>query len=100
MYRPWVVGLALVFTNPLPFVRADEPLPTLAGPTQGTTYRVRFGQALTDVSLSELRSEIEVLLAQTDHQMSTYHDDTDLMRFNRSSSCEWFAVPPDLVTVV
>ena len=80
-------------------LRADE-FPTFAGPTEGTTYRVRLGQRLTDVSVSQLRTEIEGLLAEIDSHMSTYHDDSILARFNHSGSMEWFAVPTDVVTVV
>ena len=81
------------------FARCEEPL-FLVGPSQGTTYHIRLGQRLTEGSAAELHSEIDALLAEIDRHMSTYHEDSDLARFNRSSSVEWIAVSPDLVTVV
>jgi thiamine biosynthesis lipoprotein len=90
--------IALIFGDRASPSRATEP--TFAGPAQGTTYRVRLGQPLAVAELAGLRAEIESLLADVDHQMSRYHADTEVSRFNRSASTDWFAVSSDLAAVV
>jgi len=101
--RRWCVCLCVLLAPVSPVLLRSAPAdeaPTLAGPAQGTTYRVRFGQRLADGALAQLHAELETLLARIDGQMSTYRDDSDLARFNRSPSLEWFPVPADVVAVV
>lgn len=98
MTRRPCLALVLVAFCVTAVARADEP--TFAGPAQGTTYRVRVGQPIAAMPLAELRAEIEALLVRIDHQMSRYHADTEVSRFNRSASTDWIAVSPDVVTVV
>jgi len=92
------LAIALIVGDRASSSRGDEP--TFAGPAQGTTYRVRLGQPLATADLATLRAEIESLLADVDRQMSRYHADTEVSRFNRSAATDWFAVSPDLAAVV
>jgi thiamine biosynthesis lipoprotein len=50
--------------------------------------------------LDELHKEVEETLADIDRQMSTYRDDSELSRFNRSQAGDWFAVSRATAEVV
>ncbi|HYX33435.1 MAG TPA: FAD:protein FMN transferase [Oligoflexus sp.] len=68
----------------------------LEGAAQGSTWRVLFnGKEQT-----ELQSAIEKELATFDKVFSNYRPDSDISRFNRQSSTEWFSVDADLLKLV
>lgn len=61
----------------------------LNGATMGTHYRVRIQKWPVDLYLPKLKRAIEQVLAQTEDLMSTYKKDSELSRFNRSTSTAW-----------
>ena len=72
----------------------------LHGETMGTTWSVSVvvpPRMLTRERLVELTGEA---LAGVDSRMSTYRDDSELVRFNRSRSTGWFPVSQPTATVV
>ena len=71
----------------------------LAGPTMGTRYTVKLAGLPSGFSQERLRSGIEEVLAEIDRQMSTWRDDSELSRFNTSSTTDWFPVSPELAEV-
>lgn len=72
----------------------------LHGRTMGTGYSVLITPPPTAALAARLQGEIAQRLEQIDQQMSTYRADSDLMRFNRSQSTAWQAVPGDVARLV
>jgi thiamine biosynthesis lipoprotein len=92
----------LAVTWPSVPVAAAEPAPAVAsltGPTMGTTYHIKYWGAGAD-SPPKVKGAIDRLLAEFDRQMSTYRDDSELSRFNKSPAGEWFPVSRDTARVV
>ena len=79
---------------------ADAETLTFGGPTMGTAYHVRVVPGKYAVDLPQLTKHVEALLSETDRQMSTYREDSELSRFNRSAPSEWFAVSGATAEVV
>lgn len=78
---------------------ADDQV-VLAGPTMGTRYTVKFYPGADHVDARLIQSEIDTLLERINDEMSTWRPDSELSRFNKSSSTGWFAVSADLAYVV
>ncbi len=77
-------------------------LHTYTGRTMGTTFSVKIVLPARPASPdpSQVNSAIDSLLLQVNQQMSTYIPDSELSRFNASSSTDWFAVSADLAYVM
>lgn len=71
----------------------------LKGPAMGTTFTVTL-VAANDVDLEHLRFAIHSVLDDADRRMSTYREDSELARFNRSRSTDWLAVSRELCDAV
>ena len=74
----------------------------ISGRTMGTTYHIILYDKQPINSSNELRlsKEISGLLQVINLRMSTYLADSQISRFNRSTSLDWFPVASDVVTVV
>jgi thiamine biosynthesis lipoprotein len=72
----------------------------LRGATMGTTYHIKLVADPALVNADDLQSEIELILARIDRQMSTWRDDSELSRFNRAPAGEWFPVSEAVAAVV
>ena len=74
----------------------------LAGSTMGTTWSVKIiidaNQAL--LTQDQVYQVISDELQRVDQLFSTYRDDSELSRFNRSRSLEWIQVSADFVEVM
>jgi thiamine biosynthesis lipoprotein len=78
-----------------------DPAPIeLSGPTMGTLYSVRVARPPANVEAHTLRALIDDELAKIDLAMSGYRPDSEISRFNASTSTEWFDVSPELAHVV
>lgn len=66
----------------------------------GTTWHVTVLEHQRPSQRKLLQADIEQLLIGVNASMSTWLPDSELSQFNQSVSTEWFAVSPDLVTVV
>jgi FAD:protein FMN transferase len=73
---------------------------TFSGPTMGTAYHIRVVPGKWAVDLPQLKKHIEALLSEIDWQMSTYRDNSELSKFNRSTDGEWFAVSEATAEIV
>ncbi|WP_207905777.1 FAD:protein FMN transferase [Aestuariirhabdus litorea] len=69
------------------------------GHTMGTTYQVKY-VADQPVQASELQAAAEQALDDVNRRMSTYREDSDLMRFNRLPAGGQAVVSADLVELV
>jgi FAD:protein FMN transferase len=77
----------------------DDPV-VVTGPTMGTGYAVKFYPGTIDVDIQRIQSQIDALLERINNQMSTWRADSELSRFNKSSSTDWFPVSTELAYVV
>lgn len=78
----------------------EAPELSFTGPTMGTTYSVKIANPPAGVPRERFQSTIDEVLARIDREMSTYRNDSELARFNSSSSTDWFEVSADVVAVV
>jgi len=77
---------------------AEEPL-RISGKTMGSYYSIVIdspGNADGD----RLQAEIEIKFADISLQMSNWDEDSEISRFNRSESTDWFSVSADFAKVV
>ncbi|GAB5444050.1 MAG: FAD:protein FMN transferase [Fuerstiella sp.] len=71
----------------------------LRGSTMGTYYSVVIDSP-GDVDEADLRQQIEQRLKQVNDQMSTWDSESEISKFNQSTSTDWFQVSTEFVTVV
>ncbi|MEE8157371.1 MAG: FAD:protein FMN transferase [Gammaproteobacteria bacterium] len=71
-----------------------------AGNTMGTTWSVKVVNLPAQIDTDELAAEIDRVLDEIDASMSTYRNDSELMRFNASSTADWFSVSAELAEVL
>ena len=79
--------------------RVDPPA-ILTGQIMGTYYRVTIAENLPPPKLDHLATFVEGKLTRINHLMSTYRDDSEISRFNRFESSEWFDVSSETAFVV
>lgn len=75
----WTVAGALALSACSPAERNWQ----LSGPTMGTRYHITVVDVPAAVKKGELQQRVDAELAQVNREMSTYIDDSELMRFNR-----------------
>lgn len=92
-----IVGLMIWMTL------REEPAPDrlyLEGFTMGTTYSIKaLNDGLSVPDFKTLREDIGRLLEDLNDQMSTYRDESEISRFNRSDSTDPFEVSPSFAKV-
>lgn len=96
----WFAALLAVIVSALSVlpVRAESPMLEFAGATMGTRYMVKvFDPPEFD---KDVRLEVDALLRDINDLMSTYLENSELSRFNRSTSTDWFGVSEETATVV
>jgi len=59
-----------------------DNLESFGGPTMGSTYSIKYLRHPGLPAPSEVRVQVEKILAEVDQQMSTYRSDSDIERFN------------------
>jgi len=72
----------------------------ITGQTMGTSYRIVLAGAQDTTTLGGIQADIDEALNQLEDQMSTWRPDSELSRFNASTSTDWFTVSRDTVFVV
>lgn len=60
----------------------------LQGRTMGTTYNIKVVATSEEVELLQLHAKIDAALKQVNQEMSTYIPDSEISRFNKSTSLE------------
>ncbi|MDH4085165.1 MAG: FAD:protein FMN transferase [Nitrospira sp.] len=61
----------------------------LSGRTMGTTYSVKYRPTHVTPSLKAMQIEVDALLAEINHTMSTYDQESELSRLNRLRTTNW-----------
>lgn len=84
----FVVALATALTGCL----FEDKLQSFSGPTQGSTYTVKY-VARDGVSLEQLQKGAEEILEEVDRQMSTYRADSVIETFNDLPAGACMVVP-------
>lgn len=80
---------------------ARAPAPErFQGPTMGTTYSVTVTASPPGVTRESLQSAIDDVLASAERHLSTYHDTSEISRFNAATGTLWVGVSAPLFTVV
>ncbi|MET0534086.1 MAG: FAD:protein FMN transferase [Steroidobacter sp.] len=79
--------------------RTPEEL-AISGPTMGTTFSVKVADPPRGVDAAAIRAATDEVLDRVDRSMSGYRVDSEISRFNASTSTRWFEVSVDLATVV
>ena len=72
----------------------------LEGPIFGTFYQIGIADELSDKERQSLHEAVRETLNEVDHTMSTYRDDSDLMRLNSTPPGNWAALPPGVIDVL
>ena len=80
-----------------------DPLVTelhMSGRTMGTTYNVKYRPAPDTPPLKTMQIEVDALLAEINHTMSTYDPESELSRFNRLRTTDWVPASASLRAVL
>lgn len=72
----------------------------LEGLTMGTTYVVKLNEPDLSAAEKDLRQNIEVILKNINHEMSTYLSDSVLTQINSKATTEWQEITPGLHEVI
>ena len=75
----------------------QEPPPVVTGSALGTSYRLALN---CDVPPSTAKRVTEAAFASVDRSMSTYRQDSELMRFNRSELGHWHTMSAEFAAVL
>ncbi len=83
-------------------LRPEPPVAELhmSGRTMGTTYNVKYRPTQTTPTLKALQVEVDALLAEINHTMSTYDPESELSRFNRLRTTDWVSASAPLRDVL
>ena len=99
-----LVLLALSFWRLAPAPGTRDRLEQFSGETMGTTYQVKLVAREShdegDAPHASIAAPVEMSLDTVNRLMSTYQPDSEVSRFNDSSSTEPFAVSPETAAVV
>ena len=67
----------------------------------GTAYQIKIAHAtLSPEDASALKSKIDSILTEVNHQMSTYDPESEISKFNRFTDTTAFSVSVQFATVV
>ncbi|MFT6389390.1 MAG: thiamine biosynthesis lipoprotein [Cellvibrionaceae bacterium] len=70
------------------------------GPTMGTSYNITVVSPLGNLDQEQLKRDITLLLKSLNQQMSTYIDDSDIIRFNQKPIGEPHIIKDDFLDVL
>jgi len=79
------------------FATAEEPL-RISGKTMGSYYAIVIDSP-GKADAMRLQAEVEARFEDINRQMSTWAEDSEISRFNRLQSTDWFPVGSDFATV-
>ncbi|MDX2250944.1 MAG: FAD:protein FMN transferase, partial [Nitrospira sp.] len=66
----------------------------------GTTYNVKYRPTQGTPSLTAMQIEVDTLLAEINHTMSTYDPESELSRLNRLRTTDWVSTSASLLAVL
>jgi thiamine biosynthesis lipoprotein len=86
----------------LGLLRPEPPVAELhmSGRTMGTTYNVKYRPTQNSPSLKTIQTDVDALLGEINHIMSTYDPESELSRLNRLPTTDWVSVSDPLRAVL
>ena len=75
-------GVLWVLIGTLSGCGNGDSMESISGPTMGSTYSIKYLRSAGLAPPTEVRVQVEKILADVDQQMSTYRSDSDIERFN------------------
>jgi thiamine biosynthesis lipoprotein len=73
---------------------------SISGDTMGTVYRIKVSGPPNGLTAQRLQQEVDARLRYINDRMSTYLPDSEISRFNRSQTDDWFEVSPETTAVL
>ncbi len=95
-----IVAAAMIAAVSIPRHEQGVLFTTLSGATMGTTYSVRIAGDLSPAQKEQWQLRVQQCLDNVNARMSTYRADSEVSRFNRSASADWFPVSEETALVV
>ena len=81
--------------------KSEDQTITINGNTMGTTYSIKIiDNKLQHIDINNVKSKIDSVLQAVNQQMSTYIPDSEISRFNRLISEDWFTISTDFYDVI
>ena len=98
----WVLRLSVIagLMSASAHGTADSEFIAISGRAMGTAYTVKLAGVPGRLDERALRADIERILHRVDARMSIYREDSELARFNASSTTEWFSVSAETNRVI
>src|SRR5690625_5452601 len=93
----WLLAAAVLL---LSTCAGEQPALRLAGDTMGTHYSITVVDPEERIDDAVLQQQVEQRLEEVNQTFSTYLEDSELNRFNRSAIDRWQPVSEDLYTVL
>ncbi len=90
------LSLLLLYT----YHSSSRPILQLTGATMGTRYHISIVQNKIKLDKKALHHVIKQRLEQINQSMSTYRENSEISRFNRSSTANWFPISDDFFQVM
>lgn len=84
----FVMLLAITLTACFPSNNSAKKEILLQGHTMGTTYNIKVVATAEQVETLQLQQKIDAVLKKVNQEMSTYIPDSEISRFNKSTSLE------------
>jgi thiamine biosynthesis lipoprotein len=78
----------------------SDSMESFGGPTMGSTYSIQYLRQKGLAAPADVRVEVEKILAQVDHQMSTYRSDSVIERFNALPANRCQPMPAPILKLV
>jgi FAD:protein FMN transferase len=105
LWRVWEVlnrqkGYFLVLFVALSGCGNGDSMESFGGPTMGSTYSIKYLRHAGLPAPTEVRVQVEKILAEVDQQMSTYRSDSDIERFNGLPSNRCQKMPASILKLV
>ncbi|MDV7338818.1 FAD:protein FMN transferase [Terasakiella sp. A23] len=72
---------------------------TFTGSTMGTTFNIKVINLTDSLTDEQVKSQINAILKDVNDKMSLWVKNSEIMKFNRSSSTDWQSVSKDLYFV-
>lgn len=99
--QPWLAALIVAFVCAVATIAgAEEVVHSWSGKTMGPIgYTVKI-VAGRQIDVEPIQAEVTAVLESVNSRMSTYQPESEISRFNRSESTDWFSVSSATAAVV
>jgi len=80
---------------------SSDQLLSITGSTMGTSYHIKLApESAENLDLNKLKEKIDTRLKVVDAEMSTYKEESDVSKVNRSAADVWQPVAQETMTVL